>query len=145
VIRALECFRVDQQRVALVRRPVLTPTVSDLSVLNQTGLPNQFLAQCCGLPCPRRKRSLECVPVVRVTRYVAMTMVRTALWRAVGVACQPLTEFTQAWATAVGCSCCEVTSRFNFVMAAVVSLASMLSSTFATPEVSTDLRMTGTM
>ena len=56
-----------------------------------------------------------------------------------------LTEFTQAWATAGGLLLLEVTSRFSLEMAAVVSLASMLLRTLATPAVSTDFRMTGTM
>ena len=70
--------------------------------------------------------------------------VRASVARPAGTS-QPWTEFTQDWATAAGCSCCEVTSRFSFEIALVVSLASMLLSTFATPEVSTDFRMTGTM
>ena len=67
---------------------------------------------------------------------------------ALGVAetTQPLlTEATQDCATAAGCSCLEVTSRFNFEIAWVVNFASIPSSTLATPGVSTDLRITGTM
>ena len=66
-------------------------------------------------------------------------------FRGVALPRQPLTEVTQACATAAGSSCLEVTSRFSFEIAAVVSFASMPFSTFATPAVSTDLRMTGTM
>ena len=58
---------------------------------------------------------------------------------------QPPTDFTHAWATAAGCSCLAVTSRLSFEMASVVSLASTPSRALATPEVSTELRMTGTM
>ena len=57
----------------------------------------------------------------------------------------PVTEDTQALATSAGCSCWAVTLRFNLEMASVVSLASILFSTEATPAVSTDLRITGTM
>ena len=46
---------------------------------------------------------------------------------------QPPTDFTQDWATAAGCSCLAVTSRFNLEMASVVSLASIWFNTLATP------------
>src|SRR6516165_9777855 len=52
---------------------------------------------------------------------------------------QPPTDDTQACATAAGCSCLAVTSRFSLEMAVVVSFASMLLSTLATPDVATDL------
>jgi hypothetical protein len=55
------------------------------------------------------------------------------------------TDTNQACATAVGSSCSLVTSRLSFEMASVVSLASIASSTLATPGVSTHLRITGTM
>ena len=58
---------------------------------------------------------------------------------------QPPTEVTQACATAAGCSWLDVTSRFSFSIAAVVSFWSILLRALATPVVSTDLRMTGTM
>ena len=58
---------------------------------------------------------------------------------------QPPTDVTQAWATAGGCSCLAVTSRFSFEMATVVSLASMALIILATPGVSTEVRITGTM
>ena len=103
------------------------------------------------LPCPRRaarpRRSElarpPCGQVGRAHRHrCRLTGARAA---ATAVEGQPVTDFTQACATSAGCSCLAVTSRLSLEMAAVVNLASMLLRTFATPGVSTDLRMTGTM